>query len=279
MMRTTRGKLALRIVCLIGIATVVIFPLYWMLLTAIRPTSALLSANPRLWPDSAPSIEGFTSLFDGTIPLTVWLTNSAIITIGSTVVATVASVLAGYSLSRFGGKGHQAMGLAMLLARMIPGTLLVIPLYVVFLQVGLVNNVWSLIAVNTTFIVPFTTWMLKAFFDGIPPELEEAAYVDGASRLRTLWSVILPLSGPGIVAAITYSAVLSWGDFLYARTLLTADANWPITQGLASFFGDNATQWNSIMAVGLVAIIPMLLLFLFTERYLTSGLTSGAVKG
>jgi len=276
--RTAKAITVGRFVASLVIAAMVIFPLYWMLLTALEPAAAMLSPVIELLPTEGASFDAFVSAFLD-MPTLLWLRNSALITIGATILSVFVSILAGYSLSRAHGAGHQAMGLTLLLARMIPGTLLVIPLYALFLNVGLVNNLWSLILIKTTIIVPFTTWMLKAFFDGIPRELEDSAYVDGASRLRALRSIVLPLSGPGIVAAVTYSAVLAWGDFLYARTLLTADAKWPVTLGIVSFFGDNGTQWNSVMAVALVAIVPMLLLFLFTERYLISGLTAGAVKG
>lgn len=278
MKRLQRVGGAGRVAVVILIALAVVFPMYWMLLTALQSAASMLTPTLHLLPTQQPNLDGFREIVDETPTLT-WLRNSAFITGGATVLSVSVSVLAGYSLSRFRGRGHQAMGLTLLLARMIPGTLLVIPLYALFLSVGMVNNLWSLVLVKTTIIVPFATWMLKAFFDGIPRELEEAASVDGAGPFRTLWLIILPLSGPGIVAAFTYSAVLAWGDFLYARTLLTADSQWPVTLGIVSFFGDNTTQWNSIMALALIAIIPMLLLFLLTERYLVSGLTAGAVKG
>lgn len=268
----------LRVAVSLVIAVVAIFPIYWMLVTAIRPSSQLLSPDLNLFPDSSATLEGFIGLFTQNPALT-WLANSALITLGSTALSTVISVFAGYSLSRFGGRGQQVMGLTLLMSRMLPGSLLVIPLYVVFLNLGLVNNLLALVIINTAFIVPFTTWMLKAFFDGIPREIEEAAFVDGAGPFRTLWTIILPLSGPGIAAAVTYAAVLAWADFLFARTLLTNQSVWPVTQGIASFMGDYRTAWNEIMALGLVSIIPMLLLFLVTERFLVSSLTAGAVKG
>lgn len=279
MRRTRRLRKGTRIGLLILIAIIVVFPLYWMFVTALEPASALLTPGLHLLPTQDPSLDGFKSIFGARSSTLTWLGNSVLITAGSTIVATMVSVLAGYSLSRFRSSGHRAMGLTLLLARMIPGTLLVIPMYMIFLKLGMVNNIWSLVAIDTTFIVPFTTWMMKAFFDGIPKELEEAALIDGAGPFKALWLIVLPLSKPGLVAAVTYSAVLSWGDFLFARTLLTADDKWPVTLGLVSYFGDNGTQWNEIMALGLIAIVPMLVLFLLTERYLVSGLTSGAVKG
>lgn len=278
MKRTRKWKLIGTVIAVLIIAAVAVFPMYWMLLTSIQTGASLLSPKLDLFPVTNPNLDGFRKIIFDTPTLT-WLTNSALITLGAVLLSVTISVIGGYSLSRYRSFGHQAMGLTLLLARMIPGTLLVIPLYALFLRLGMVNNLWSLILVKTTIIVPFATWILKVFFDGIPRELEEAAYVDGAGTLRALWVIILPLSGPGIVAAVTYSAVLAWGDFLYARTLLTADSKWPVTLGITSFFGDNTTQWNAIMALALIAIVPMLILFVVTERYLVTGLTSGAVKG
>ncbi len=260
------------------VATVgLVFPLYWMLMSAIQPTRDLLTMDLSFVPSTI-TLDGFAALFEHN-PVLSWLGVSTTLSLGSAAISLVISVFAGYSLSRCTGRGHQVMGFALLLSRMLPGSLLVIPFYVIFLRLGLINNVLSVVLVNTVFIVPFATWLLKGFFDGIPRELEEAAWVDGAGRLRALRSVILPLSAPGIAAAATYSTIFGWGDFLFARTLLTTDRNWPVTVGIVSFIGDNGTDWNSIMAMGLIAVLPMMVLFILAERHLIAGLTAGGVKG
>lgn len=266
------------VTCLVAVV-VLCFPLYWIVVTAISPTATLFSPDPSLFPAGRhPTMTGFSEL-TGSHPAVKWMMNSIILTVGTTVLSLVVSTLAGYSLSRFSGNGQRAMGVTLLLSRMLPGSLLVIPLYITFLKIGLIDSLWSLVVVNTAFVVPFAAWMLKAFFDGIPRELEEAALVDGASQMRALWSVILPLSSGALVAVTTFSAVIAWSDFLFARTLITSTDKWPVTVGLASFLGDYSTDWNAIMALGLISVIPLLLLFVFTERYLVTGLTSGSVKG
>jgi multiple sugar transport system permease protein len=268
---------AVRVAACVVATAVLVFPLYWMLVTAIQPTSDLVTMDLSLVPRTI-TLDGFVALFKHNA-VTSWLGVSTVLSLGSAAISLVISICAGYALSRSTGRGHQVMGFALLLSRMLPGSLLVVPFYVIFLRLGLINNVFSVVLVNTVFIVPFATWLLKGFFDGIPRELEEAAWVDGAGRIRALCSVVLPLSAPGIAAAATYSTIFGWGDFLFARTLLTTDRNWPVTVGIASFIGDNGTDWNSIMAMALVAVVPMMVLFILAERHLIAGLTAGGVKG
>lgn len=272
-----RATNVLRVAAAVGVTAILVFPVYWMVVSAIQPTRELLRLDLSFIPRVV-TLEGFQALLRDN-PVTSWLSVSAVLALGSASLSLVISVLAGYSLSRFTGRGHQVMGLALLLSRMLPGSLLVIPFYTIFLRLGLIDNVLSVVVVNTVFIVPFATWLLKGFFDGIPRDLEEAAWVDGASRLRALRTVILPLSAPGIAAAATYSVIFAWGDFLFAKTLLTTDRNRPVTVGIVSFIGDNGTDWNAIMAMGVIAVLPMMVLFVLAERHLIAGLTAGGVKG
>jgi len=162
---TRRSTSVLRIAAAVGITVVLVFPVYWMLVSAIQPTRELLRLDLTFIPRVI-TLEGFQELLRNN-PVTSWLSVSAVLALGSASVSLVISVLAGYSLSRFTGRGHQVMGLALLLSRMLPGSLLVIPFYTIFLRLGLIDNVLSVVVVNTVFIVPFATWLLKGFFDGI----------------------------------------------------------------------------------------------------------------
>jgi len=212
-------------------------------------------------------------------PIFQWFANSAVVTASATVVSMFVSTLAGYSLSRFRTRGGLAMGYTLLLNRMLPGSLLVIPLYFMFAQARLINNPISLVIANVTHIVPFATWMMKGFFDSIPGELEESAMVDGCTRLQAMRKVILPLTLPGLAATGIYSAILAWSEFLFARTLMTDPARWTMTVGTVSFIGEHTVNWSSLMASGVISVAPLLLVFLFLEPYLVSGMTSGSVKG
>jgi multiple sugar transport system permease protein len=193
--------------------------------------------------------------------------------------ALVISVFAGYSLSRFNSRFADALALLLLATKMIPATLLMVPLYVMFRDWGMSDSRTGLIIAYTTFEIPFATWMLKGYFDSLPRELEQAAEVDGCSPFTAFFRVTLPLAGPGIAAAAIASAVLAWGDYDFARGLLSSQSKWPVTVGINSLFGEHVVHWNDIMASSLVSILPVLALFVLVERFIVSGMTSGAVKG
>lgn len=189
------------------------------------------------------------------------------------------SVLAGYALSRFRVRGGQSLGLFILTAKMLPATLLVIPLFAFFSRLGIMGSLWTLILAHSTLIIPFTTWMLKGYFDTIPRELEQAAMVDGCSPLGAMFRVILPVSAPGLAATALYAFVLSWADYAYARTfLINVQDNWTANLGIATMRGEYTTDWNEISAAAVFVAIPILLIYLFLERYLVGGLTAGAEK-
>ncbi|MDX2917522.1 MULTISPECIES: carbohydrate ABC transporter permease [Streptomyces] len=263
----------------IAVTSVLMFPVYWMIMTSIVPSERLLVTEPPLIPPSdATSISAYTSALRD-LPVLDWLWNSTLTTVGAAVLSTVVSTLGGYSLSRFRTRGQQAMGFTLLFSRMLPGTLLIIPVFVLFATFGMVNNLWSVTLVNTAATVPFTTWLMKGFVDAVPVEIEQAAMIDGCGRAGALWRVIVPLLKPGIAATFTYASILTWGDFLFARTLMGNPDGWTVTVGIASFIGEFSVDWSGLMAVGLISMVPMILLFLLLEPFLAKGMTTGSVKG
>lgn len=266
-------------VTITAITLVLLLPVYWMIVTSLAPTEDMLTRDPALVPDM--DSLSFDSYRDVLVdqPVARWLRNSTVITVGSAVGAMVVSALGGYSLSRFRTRGHSAMGYSLLFSRMLPGTLLVIPFFVMASAIGLRSNLLSVIIINIGVIIPFSTWMMKSFFDGIPAELEEAARVDGCTYIGALRRVTLPLSSPGLAATFTYSAILAWSDFLFARTLLTDSDQWPITVGIASFVGEYTVDWSGLMATSLLSSLPLVLVFIALEPFLVRGLTAGSVKG
>jgi multiple sugar transport system permease protein len=167
----------------------------------------------------------------------------------------------------------------LLASRMLPTTLLVIPLFVTMQRLNLINSLYSLVLADLIFVVPFSAWMLKSYFDSIPRDLEEAAWLDGAGRLQGLVQVVMPLAAPGIAATSLYAAILAWDEFIFARTFIQDPQSWTITLGLASFKGEYVTYWNDIMAASLIGTLPIVVVFLFVERYLVAGMTAGSVKG
>lgn len=256
---------------------IILFPIYWLLVTALSTTVELSGLPPSFWPENPQWFIFGKVLTERPIPL--WLLNSTIAAVGSVILSMFVSVLAGYALSRFSVRGGHSLGLFILTAKMLPATLLAIPLFALFSRLGIMGSLWTLILAHSTLIIPFTTWMLKGYFDTIPRELEQAAMVDGCSPLGALVRVILPVSAPGLAATALYAFVLSWADYAYARTfLINSQDNWTANLGIATMRGEYTTDWNEISAAAVFVAIPILLIYLFLERYLVGGLTAGAEK-
>jgi multiple sugar transport system permease protein len=256
---------------------VLLFPVYWAFNSSVSTPQIILSKNPSLFPLS-PGFGSYREVIQRK-PIALWLFNTIFISAGATVLSLVCSLLAGYSLSRFKSHGQRLMGYMLLLSRMIPGTLLVIPVYMVFSRMKLINSYQVLIIMNLEGIIPFATWMMKGFFDSIPRQIEEAANIDGCNWFSSFVKVTLPLTLPGAAAVTVYSLILCWNEFLYARTLAYNQAKWVFTVGLTSFIGEHSVNWNQIMAGGILFILPLIVFFIFLEPFLISGLASGSVKG
>jgi multiple sugar transport system permease protein len=266
----------LRILAILTVLALSLFPLYWMLATAVTPGNELLRYPPRFLPTDQ-DWTAFRDVLAGSSFL-AWLGNSSLMTTASVVAALAVSTFAAYSLSRFRSGFSSVIAYVLLATRMIPGTVLLVPLYVIFREWGLLDTKVALIIAYTTFEIPFATWMLKGYFDSIPPELEQAAEVDGATPLGAFLRVSLPLTGPGIAASAIASAILAWSDYEFARGLLSSQSNWPLTIGIHSFIGEHVVHWNEIMASSLMATLPVVVIFLAAERFIVAGLTAGAVK-
>ena len=256
----------------------VLFPVYWMVVTSLLPSSVVLSRHPPLIPPlDKVSFAAFAEVF-GRRPVLTWIWNSALVVVGSSAISLVIAALAGYSLSRFHTPAQKIAGAALLLTKMLPGSLIVIPFFVMFTTAHLIDSRWGLIVANVAVGVPFATWMMKGFFDTLPRELEQAAAIDGCTPLQALWYVIIPLARPGLAACGIYLAIVAWSEFVFARTLVTKSDLWTVTVGLQSFVGEYLVDWPALMAAGVVSLAPMFVLFLLLEPFLVSGLTSGAVK-
>lgn len=266
----------LRLLAILLVLVVSLFPIYWMLNTAITPSNDLLRYPPKLIPTQQDWSAFVSVVRDTSFP--TWLANSTLMTLSSVAVALVVSTFAAYSLSRFKSRFSSVIAYVLLATRMIPGTVLLVPLYMIFRDWGLLDTKMALIIAYTTFEIPFATWMLKGYFDSIPPELEQAAEVDGATPLGAFMRVSLPLTGPGIAASAIASAILAWGDYEFARGLLSSQSNWPLTIGIHSFIGEHVVHWNEIMASSLMGTLPVVVIFLAAERFIVAGLTAGAVK-
>jgi multiple sugar transport system permease protein len=264
-------------ITVIASVLIILFPLYWLLITALSSTDELSQLPPTFWP-ATPDWSIFGRVFIEH-PILLWLWNSTLAALGSLALSMYISVLAGYSLSRFSMKGGHSLGLFILTAKMLPATLMVIPLFAVFRSLDMVGSLWTVIIAQSTLTIPFTTWMLKGYFDTIPRELEQAAMVDGCSPWGALVKVVLPVATPGLAATALYAFVLSWAEYAYARTFLVSEpGNWTANLGIATMRGEYATNWNEISAAAIFVALPIIIIYLFLERYLVGGLTAGAEK-
>lgn len=275
-MKATKLERAALLVAGLAAAAVLLFPLYWIFLTSVMPTSALLSRNPPLLPDpSLVSLDAYHALF-ARKPMLTWILNSAIVTLSTIALTLAVSAMAGYSLSRYRTLGQQAAGFALLVSKMLPPALIVIPFFILFSFVGLIETKLGLVLANAASAVPFTVWMLKGFFDAIPRELEQAAMIDGCGELEAAWRIALPIARPGLAAGAAYVAIVTWADLLFARTLMSRPENWLVTVGLQSFMGEYLVDWASLTAAAIVSVVPVTILFLLLEPFLVKGMAQGA---
>ncbi|GAB5374194.1 MAG: carbohydrate ABC transporter permease [Acuticoccus sp.] len=264
---------------LVAFAIITIFPFYWMVMTAISPIDEILSRSPSLLPNlERIRFDAFAEVFRNR-PFLMWLVNSLVVALGTSAIALVLATLAGYSLSRFTAWPQKALGATLLVSKLIPASLLLIPLFIIFSNVGLFDTYMGLIIANLTVGVPLATWLMKGFFDRVPRELEQAAMIDGATQMQALRIVVLPLVKPGLAASGVYLILTTWSEFIFARTLIDSINKQVLTVGMQSFVGEQTVDWAQLMAAGTLSVIPAVVLFILLEPFLVSGMTKGALAG
>ena len=262
---------------LIIVVVVLLFPFLWMVSTSLKPPEEVFTPRPR-WIPLNPTLRNFVNIL-GETPFPRYFLNSVVVAFVTMLLALVVTVFAGYALSRYRFRGKQAFSLWLLVSQMFPPMLLVIPIFVLMLKLGLYNTYVSLIITYGTFALPFSTWMLKAYFDTVPLDLEEAAMVDGCTRLQALARVVLPLAAPGIVTVALFVFILAWQEYMFALTLTRTTDMRTLPVGISLFLGEYRVLWGSLMAGSVVVTAPVILLFSYLQRYIVEGLTLGAVKG
>ncbi len=273
--RTT--KLVLRSLVLGFTGIVVLFPLYWMLVTAFDPPTLSYSAKISLVPTKL-TFAAFAQLLRE-YPFITWMWNTLFVGLASTLAAVVVGTLSAYSLSRMRYPGRGVLSGLFFLAYLFPSTLLIVPVFVILSSLNLTDNYFGLVASYMIFTVPFCTWMLKAYLAGIPPELEEAALVDGATRIQAMLKIILPLAAPGVAAATIFAFTLSWNEYLYAFMLMTDSDKMTLSPGMTKLVFGDIFLWGMIMAGATMMSLPVLVLYFIAQRFVVSGLTAGSVKG
>jgi ABC-type glycerol-3-phosphate transport system permease component len=255
----------------------VLFPFYWMINTSLKNTRDVFHTPPKFWSENW-TIEPYVVMWTER-PIGRYLVNSIVVAVCSTALSVALSSLAAYGVTRFRLRWEQAFIILLLFTQMLPGTLLVIPYFKLMSTFGLINNYLSLILAYVSFVLPFCTWMLIGFFRTIPRELDEAGLIDGCSRIETYWRVILPLSAPGLVAVALFTFLVAWNAYVWALVLTTDPKMFVLSVGVANMVGEYQVQWNQLTAASVLAVGPVVVIYIFLERYLVAGLTAGAVKG
>ena len=268
----------IRLYTVLGIYLLVTtFPFYYMLLTSLRVPKDVYRREAMLLPDSLTFANYLTVINNS--GMRIWVSNSIVVAFISTTISVAISVLAAYALARLKFFGSQTMARSVLFTYLVPGSLLFIPLFLIMSNLGLLNTLWSLVISYQTFNVPFCTWMLLGYFRTIPEELEDAARIDGCTRMGVLTRIVLPLAGPGIVTAFIFGFTNSWNEFLLAVVMAQRTELRTIPAGLYSFQVGDVLLWGQLMAAALLATLPVILLFMLVQRFVVQGLTVGSVKG
>lgn len=281
-MRDTVGFKTFRIIVIVILSIFVIFPLYVMIVSSVKPLGDVESTWT-WWPTTF-TIQPFIDIWT-TVPLAQYFANSFIVSTVASLASVIIAIFAAYGVSRWRFRGRSVFTTAVLSTQMFPGILFLLPLYIIFVSIHastgipLVGSLLGLIITYLTFTLPFAIWMLTGYFDNIPRDLDEAAKVDGASALTTLFRVILPVARPGIVAVIVYSFITAWGELLFAEALTGQFQNLrTLAVGLTEYSSETAVFWNQIMAASLVVSVPIVVGFLLLQRNFVAGLSAGAVK-
>lgn len=256
-----------------------VFPLVVIIATSLKQPQDIFTASFQLFP-AHPTLDNYIHVItdNGGIFFT-WAFNSFKIAILTTIVGVLFAAPAAYAVSRWNFLGKQTILVSFLITQMFPGVLLLVPLYNLYVQFNLIDNHYGLVIAYATTALPFSVWMLKNFFDTVPRELDEAAYVDGLSSFQTFWRIVLPLTIPGVAVVGFFNFMTAWNEFLLAFTFLNDAHNVTLPVGIKDYVHNFGADWHLLTAASVLVTIPVLIVFLWAQRYLITGLTGGSVKG
>jgi multiple sugar transport system permease protein len=258
-----------------------VVPMAWMLSTSFKTQFSALQ-QPPVWIPKDPTLEQYRTLLspynDIGRGFLRYLLNSLWVSTATTILGVVVAVPAAYAFSRFNFPGKNGLFFAILVRNMFPLVVFLIPLFIMMQNLGLVNTHASLIITYLTFGLPLSIWLLKGFYDNIPPQLEQAARIDGATRFQAFYLIVMPLSSPGIIATAIYAFIQAWNEYVYAVTFLNSDRLLTLPVGLQRFFSEYSTNWPGLMAASFIMSVPVVTLFLLLQKYFVRALTEGAIK-
>jgi N,N'-diacetylchitobiose transport system permease protein len=275
-------KVALNATGLI-VALLALFPIFWMISTAFKPATEIYSLTPHPLP-SRPTVGNFSQVMNGQaagLGLSFWtfFRNSLLVTVSSVVLASALSLLAAVAVARFRFRLRTSFLIMLLIVQMIPANALVIPLFLDYRSLNLLDSLTGLIILYAGLALPISIWLLRNFVATVPRELEEAAALDGASSARIFWRILFPLVAPGLVATSTFSFITAWNEFIFALTFLSTQSHYTLPIYVQYFFGRGGANWGPIMAASTLYTIPPVVFFLIVQRRMVGGLVAGSVKG
>ena len=276
MIKENNIKLIFLSLSLFLIIIIFFFPFFWIITSSFKSPEEIIATSPTIIPRSF-TLEHYNKILFNS-DFFIYLKNSLIVSFSSMVISIILSVSAAYGLHKLKFYGNKFVEYSLLVTYAFPGVILLVPIYLLFAKVNLLNSYFALIIVNVLFATPFAVWILKAFFKLIPNEIEEAAYIDGASRYIVISRIIVPLAAPGIASVAIFCFIISWTEYLFASILISGDDLKTLPVGLAGIVGQYQIDWGFLLSGAVLASLPVILLFLFIGKYFISGLTEGAVK-
>jgi len=275
-MREPRWITALRHTVLLVFVAIALYPALNVLSISLRPDNRLRSTDLSIIPDNW-TVQSYRELFTDQ-PFLRWMGNSLLVAALVTITGVALASIGGYAFSRFRFVGRKATMLAILTTQMFPATMLLLPLYILIAKLGLINTYLGLMVFYTSTALPFCVWQMKGFYDTIPASLEEAARIDGCSRAKAFWRVILPLAVPGLVITALFSFMAAWSEYIVAAQVMQDEEMFTLPLGLKSFQASMSTQWGLYAAASILVSLPVVVVFLMLSKFLVSGLTLGSVK-
>ena len=258
---------------------VLLFPLFWILMTSLKTEQEIFRIPPTIIPKKLNLASYAAQVETGDFNMFQSFANSFIISIGATIISVILAVPASYGIAKYRFRGRKVMLLGFLVTQMLPVAVLLTPMFILFRGMNLYNTAGSAILADATIGIPFSILILKNYFASIPKDLEEAAYIDGCNRFSAFIRVLIPIAKPGVMVCAIFSFLYAWGDLAYGMTFIIDQQKRPITAGIFNFMGQYGTKWSYLTAFAVVTIIPVALIFIFMQKYIISGMTSGAVKG